>query len=165
MANAYRYAQSRFALHQQSSQYRAVAQAANGGNQLFGCNVETAPPCTGSKIMAATCFASMSDLTSVRWRRGSPVLKCRVNLTERYVIHRTRERAEADFVRRDLPVSAMVIYVRPWKPPLNAIRQGVRYGREQFSPRSQPLPRGSEERGFGLPAHRGKGVDFPARVT
>ncbi len=165
MAKIYRYAQNRFALHQQSSQYRVVAQAANGGNQLFWRNVETASPCTGSKIIAATCFASMSDLTSVRWRRGSPALKRHVNLTVRYVIYRTGERAEADFVRRDFPVSAMVIYVRPWKPPLNAIRQGVRYGRGRFSPRSPPLPPGGEERSFSLPAHRGKGVDFSARVT
>ncbi len=165
MANSFRYAQSRFALHRQSSQYRARPQAANGGNQLFWRNVETALACTGSKIMAATCFASMSDLNNVRWRRGSPVLKCRVNLTDKDVIHRTRERAEADFVRRNFSVSAMVIYVRPWKPPLNAITPVVRYGREPFSPRFPPLPRRCEERGFGLPAHRGKGVDFLRRVT
>ncbi len=165
MANGLRYAQNRFALHRQSSQCRARRQAANGGNQLFWRNVETAFTRTGSKIIAATCFASMSDLNKVRWRRGSPALKRHVNLTDKVVIYRTGERAEADFVRRDLSVSAMVIYVRPWKPPLNAITPGVRYGRGRFSPRSPPLPHRCEERSFSLPAHRGKGVDFLRRVT
>ncbi len=140
MANILPVAQSRFALHRQSSQCRARRTAANGDNQLFWRNVETAFALNGSKIIAATCFASMSDLNKRSWRRESPALKRHVNLTDKVRVYRTGERAEADFVRRDLSGQAMVIYVRPWKPPLNAITPGRRYGRGRFSPRSPPLP-------------------------
>ncbi len=113
MANSLPVRANRFALHQQSSQYRARRTGGECGNQLFWRNVETALALHRFEIIAATCFASMSDLNKRSMASGSPVLKCRVNLTDKVRDTPTRERAEADFVRRNFSGQRHGIYVRP----------------------------------------------------
>ncbi len=95
------------------------------------------------------------------------MLKCRVNLTDK--VRDTPNRGNGPkpiLYGATFPVNAIVIYVRPWKPPLNAITPGASgMGASNFHRVFHRFRAGSEERGFGLPAHRGKGVDFLRRVT
>ncbi len=77
-----------------------------------------------------------------------------------HVIHRTGGIGRKPILYgATFPVSAMVMYVRPWKLLLNAITPGRPvWARAIFT--ASNCFRTGEERGFSLPAYRGKGVDF-----
>ncbi len=140
MANSLPVRAKPLALHRQSSQCRARRTGGEWRNQLFWCNVETAFALHRFENNAATCFASMSDLNKRSMASRGPALKRHVNLTDKVRDIPNRERAEADFVRRDLSGQRHGHIVRPWKPPLNAITPGRPVWARRFSPRSPPLP-------------------------
>ncbi len=77
------------------------------------------------------------------------------------MIHRTRERAEADFVRRNFSGQRhghIRTTVKAAAKRNHARASGM--GASNFHRVFHRFRTGGEERGFGLPAHRGKGVDF-----
>ncbi len=94
------------------------------------------------------------------------MLKCRVNLTDKVRDIPNRERAEADFVRRDLSGQRhghICTTVEAAAKRNHAGASGM--GAGDFHRVLHRFRTGGEERSFSLPAHRGKGVDFLRRVT
>lgn len=92
------------------------------------------------------------------------MLKCRVNLTDKVRDTPNQERAEADFVRRNFSGQRhghIRTTVKAAAKRNHARASGM--GASNFHRVFHRFRTGGEERGFGLPAHRGKGVDFLRR--
>ncbi|AGZ30721.1 hypothetical protein BBK_5486 [Burkholderia pseudomallei NCTC 13179] len=90
-----------------------------------GAGLKPPSPCTGSKMIAATRFGSMSALNSVSTAAIESALVTPCNAFGYGAWNTSPGNGPKPILYgATLPVSAMPIIVRPWKPPANAITPG-----------------------------------------